>query len=151
MDELVCSTEILKALNDDKKLIGGSPMFFQKKTKDNNSSDSEPDLWRREPLELYEKIGRPIDRDPENPLRSSDGKPIQDFMVLFYKGKPDIRGVGGLLYAGEWINYGTKLYRVNTLLQQLELKELIVEELQLEESKFLVSQTRVDPRLHLFY
>ncbi|MGM0175367.1 hypothetical protein IGI53_002802 [Enterococcus sp. DIV0788_1] len=48
-------------------------------------------------------------------------------------------------------NYGTKIYRVNTLLSQLEMKNLILEELQISESDFLVSQTRTDPRLHLFY
>ncbi|MGM0175366.1 hypothetical protein [Enterococcus sp. DIV0800] len=80
-------------------------MFSKKKnrSRSKNNHDVNPDIWGRNPLTLYEKIGRSIKRDAENPLRSNEGKRIQDFMVLFYNGKPDIRGVGGLLYAGEWI------------------------------------------------
>ncbi|MFR3685895.1 MAG: hypothetical protein ACLTXM_12775 [Enterococcus sp.] len=122
-------------------------MFFKKKAPKNKSDDNERDIWGREPLALYEKVGRPIERDPENLVYSVDGKAILDHMVLFYKGKPDIRGVGSLLYVGEWINYGTKIYRVNTLLSLEELKELLIQELQLKESDFLVSPTSFYPRI----
>lgn len=122
-------------------------MFFKKKAPKNKSDDNEQDIWGREPLALYEKVGRPIERDPENLVYSVDGKAILDHMVLFYKGKPDIRGVGSLLYVGEWINYGTKIYRVNTLLSLEELKELLIQELQLKESDFLVSPTSFYPRI----
>lgn len=122
-------------------------MFFKKRTAPRNDQDMKPDCWGREPLELYEKVGRIIQRNPENPLRSSEGKPINDLMVLFYNGKPDVRGIGGLLYAAEWINYGTKIYRINTLHSALEIKDLVMEELLLDPSEFLISQTFIDPRM----
>lgn len=68
-------------------------------------------------------------------------------MVLFHHEKPDIRGVGSLVYAGEWINYGSKLYRVNTTLSANELEELIMEELKLTKADFLISSTFLDPRI----
>jgi spore coat polysaccharide biosynthesis predicted glycosyltransferase SpsG len=69
-------------------------------------------------------------------------------MVLFYNGKPDIRGVGGLLYEAKWTNYGTKIYRVNTTLSAEALEALIIDELSLTKSDFLVSPTAIDPRIY---
>lgn len=106
----------------------------------------EKDIWGREPLKLYEKIGKRITRSSSNLTLSEDGQMIQDLFVLFYQGKPDIRGKGELLYAGEWINYGSKLYRVNTTLSPEELKELVIKELEVKENEFLVSGVKVDPR-----
>lgn len=105
------------------------------------------DIWGRESMKLYEKVGKEICRSSSNPLLSEEGQMIQDLFVLFYKGKPDIRGTGELLYEGEWINYGSKLYRVNTLLTLNELKELVIKELNVREKDFLVSGVKVDPRI----
>lgn len=121
-------------------------MFFRKKPTTNEKKENEADIWRREPLALYEKVGRPVDQDEERVFFTNDGKNIEDLMVLFHNGKPDIRGVGALLYVGEWINYGTKLYRVNTTLSATELEALIIEELHLTKADFLVSRTFIDPR-----
>lgn len=120
-------------------------MFFRKKQ--NKNSKNETDLWGREPLALYEKIGRSIERSEERSSFTTDGELILDLMVLFHNGKPDIRGIGSLLYAGEWINYGSKLYRVNTTLSAVELEELIMEELPLTKADFLVSSTFLYPRI----
>ncbi|WP_339099731.1 hypothetical protein [Candidatus Enterococcus lemimoniae] len=107
----------------------------------------EKDIWGREPMKLYEKVGKEISRSSSNPMLSEEGQMIQDLFVLFYKGKPDIRGKGELLYEGEWINYGSKLYRVNTLLTLNKLKELVIKELNIREKDFLVSGVKVDPRI----
>lgn len=121
-------------------------MFFRKKPATNEKKENEADIWGREPLALYEKVGRPVDQDEERVFFTNDGKNIEDLMVLFHNGKPDIRGVGALLYVGEWINYGTKLYRVNTTLPVAELEALIIEELHRTKAEFLVSRTFIDPR-----
>ncbi|MDU5337201.1 hypothetical protein [Enterococcus sp.] len=121
-------------------------MFFRKKPTTNEKKDNEEDIWGREPLALYEKVGRLVNQDEERVFFTNDGKNIEDLMVLFHNGKPDIRGVGALLYVGEWINYGTKLYRVNTTLSVAELEALIIEELHLTKAEFLVSRTFIDPR-----
>ncbi|MGH1649521.1 hypothetical protein ABE945_17250 [Enterococcus gilvus] len=126
-------------------------MFFKKKFHTSLKNDTPTDIWGRDPLELYEKIGRPIPCSSKSLLRTDDGKFIKDYMVLFYNGKPDIRGMGVLLYAGEWINYSTKIYRVNTLLSSVELSDLIIEELNITLSDFLVSETRVGPLTQIFY
>lgn len=119
-------------------------MFFKHKAE---PEEAPRDIWGREPLALYEKVGRPIERNGKDLLRTVGGQRIQDYMVLFYHGKPDIRGVGGLLYIGEWTNYGSKLYRVNTLISAEKLAVLISEELQLTGKDFLVSGTKLDPRM----
>lgn len=121
-------------------------MFFRKKPATNEKKEDKADIWGREPLALYEKIGRAIDHDEERISFTNDGKYIEDLMVLFHNGKPDIRGVGALLYVGEWTSYGTKLYRVNTTLSTTELETLIIEELHLTKADFLVSRTFIDPR-----
>lgn len=119
-------------------------MFFKHKAE---PEEAPRDIWGRESLALYEKVGRPIERNGKDLLRTVNGQRIQDYMVLFYHGKPDIRGVGGLLYIGEWTNYGSKLYRVNTLISAEKLAVLISEELQLTGKDFLVSGTKLDPRM----
>lgn len=119
-------------------------IFYRKKKK---NSEHKVDIWGREPLELYEKIGRTLERSEQRLSFTSDGTLILDLMVLFHHEKPDIRGVGSLLYAGEWINYSSKLYRVNTTLSANELEELIMEELKLTKADFLISSTFLDPRI----
>lgn len=119
-------------------------MFFKHKAE---AKAVPRDIWGRAPLSLYEKVGRPIERNKKELLRTVNGKKIQDYLVLFYKGKPDIRGVGGLLYIGEWTNYGSKIYRVNTLISAEKLAVLISEELQLTKKDFLISETKLDPRM----
>ncbi|MGO3791838.1 MAG: hypothetical protein ACTJG1_10325 [Enterococcus gilvus] len=123
-------------------------MFFKKKALSNNIDEKEPDVWGREPLALYEQVGRKIDRSEKNFRITREDHYIFDFMVLFYNGKPDIRGVGGLLYEAEWTNYGTKIYRVNTTLSAEALEALIIDELSLTNSDFLVSPTAIDPRIY---
>lgn len=117
--------------------------FWKKKAQPARNNEAR-DIWGREPLKLYEKFGHTLDRSEDNLLRTVNGEPILNFMVLFDQGKPDIRGIGALVFAGEWIDYGSKLYRVNTVLSEVALKELIAEELHLQPEDFLVTSTKTN-------
>lgn len=72
-------------------------------------------------------------------LYSSDNKHINVFFTLFDKGKPDISFSTTLLELGEWQNYGTKLYRVNTTLRLTEFSSILYQELAITKKEVLIS------------
>ena len=87
----------------------------------------------------FEKFGKPIERDPKNLLYSLDDKHINDFFTLFDNGKPDISFSTALLELGEWQDYGTKLYRVNTVLNLAEFSAIIYQELEITKKEVLIT------------
>ncbi|MGC6767244.1 hypothetical protein [Enterococcus sp. LJL51] len=76
-------------------------------------------------------------------LTTEDGKPSHDYMILFDKGKPDTSFSTALLELGEWQDYGSKLYRINTLDDSVVSIELISSELNIDKKEFLVSPASV--------
>lgn len=87
----------------------------------------------------FEKFGKPIERNPKNLLYSLDDKHINDFFTLFDHGKPDISFSTALLELGEWQDYGTKLYRVNTVLNLAEFSAIIYQELAITKKEVLIT------------
>lgn len=109
------------------------------------------DIWGRAPMELYEKLGTPIQRAENKFKLTVDGKLIHDYFVVFSSAKPDIRGHRDLLQSAEWINYGTKLYRINTVYVSNEIEKLVAEEFDIKIGEdFFVSNTFFDPRFPHF-
>lgn len=91
---------------------------------------------------VYEKFGKTIERDLKNPMCTTDGKHINDYFALFDDGKPDIMFSEKLLAIGEWQDYGTKLYRINTLLKLEEFKTLLLDQLDINPKEVLVTSAR---------
>ncbi|GEK36326.1 MULTISPECIES: hypothetical protein [Enterococcus] len=105
------------------------------------------DIWGRSPLQLYEKIGTPIKRATTSMNRSSNGELIHDYFVVFTDRKPDVRGYRELLQAAEWINYGTKIYRISTTNSFATIEKLVTETFDIQiKTDFFVSNSTVDPR-----
>lgn len=117
-------------------------MFGKKKDR-----EPERDIWGRQPLELYEKIGSNIPRDPKSFNRTIDGKMIHDYFVVFNQEKVDVRGHQELLQAAEWTDYGSKLYRIQTTELIPTIEAMIIDAFHLELKKdFFVSNSTSDPR-----
>ncbi|MHC5229800.1 hypothetical protein ACYSNW_16170 [Enterococcus sp. LJL99] len=97
----------------------------------------------------FGKFGKPINRNPKNLLYSLDDKHINDFFTLFDKGKPDISFSTTLLELGEWQDYGTKLYRVNTTLSLADFSSILYQELEITKKEILI--TPAFTGIHGFY
>lgn len=91
------------------------------------------------PKKNYEPFGKLLERNPDNPFKTIEDQFIFDFFVLFDKGKPDILFSQELMQLGEWQDYGTKLYRLNTTHSIEDVKALLISELELDGKQFLVS------------
>lgn len=122
-------------------------MFFKKK----EPVVEEPDLWGRAPLALYEKVGAAPPSSEKSLVRTPTGLLIHDFFVVFEKKKPDVRGHRQLLQSALWTNYGSKLYRIETVESKEAIGEMIQTEFSLAIGKdFFVSDTALDPLFSLY-
>ncbi|WP_169792786.1 hypothetical protein, partial [Enterococcus canis] len=92
-------------------------------------------------LKLYEKIGSDILRSPKNLRETAKGEKIYDYFVIFTNQKPDFRGHRDILQAGEWTNYGSKLYRIDTILEKEEIQTIISKTFNYTNSDFFISKT----------
>lgn len=99
-------------------------------------------LYGRKTYERYERFGKPIERSEKDPRYTADGHFIKDIIILFAKKKPDISHYTTLLEAAEWLDYGEKMYRINTLLSAEEIKKLLLDEPTLDTKNILVSDVR---------
>ncbi|MBP1045421.1 hypothetical protein I6N96_03965 [Enterococcus sp. BWM-S5] len=99
------------------------------------------------PKKNYEKFGKTIERSSDNPFITPDGQYIDDFFALFEKGKPDILFSEKLMQLGEWQDYGSKLYRLNTTYSVEEVKALLVSELEINPKEVLVT-TSISGHFH---
>ncbi|MGC6767858.1 hypothetical protein ACYSNR_11555 [Enterococcus sp. LJL128] len=93
------------------------------------------------PKKNYEPFGKTIERSPDNPFKTSDGQYIYDFFALFEGTKPDILFSEKLMQLGEWHNYGSKIYRLNTTHPADEVKSLLVSELGINDKDVLISSS----------
>lgn len=91
------------------------------------------------PKKHYEKFGKTIEHSIDNPFRALDGQYINDYFVLFEKGKPEILFSEKLMQLGEWQDYGSKLYRINTINSAKEVKLLLISELTIDSKNVLVT------------
>ena len=87
----------------------------------------------------FEKFGKSINRNPKNLLFSTDNQHINDFFTLFNNGKPDISFSTTLLELGEWQDYGSKLYRINTTLSLSEFSTIVYRELGITKKEVLIT------------